>query len=136
MKFVILKLSAAAFAMLATASGVYATEEEPSNSYPSQSLRGLFLKEEETWWGGGGNNLGTCTSNCQRPMGGCVMNQCRTNCQCAMGGCQMNGCRDNCQCAMGSCQMTSCTQNCQCAMGNCQRDEDEGLDEAVAFTEA
>jgi hypothetical protein len=69
MKFVILKLSAAAFAMLATASGVYATEEEPSNSYPSQSLRGSFLKEEETFWGGGGNNLGTCTSNCQCPMG-------------------------------------------------------------------
>jgi hypothetical protein len=37
---------------------------------------------------------------------------------------------------VGSCHMTSCTQNCQCAMGNCRRDEDEGLDEAVAFTEA
>ncbi len=37
---------------------------------------------------------------------------------------------------VGSCQMTSCRNNCQCAAGNCQRDEDEGLDEAVAFTEA
>jgi hypothetical protein len=67
MKFVILKLTA--FAMLATASGVYATDaEEPSTT--TQSRRGSFLNEDG--WGAGdwnGGDMSTCTSNCQCPGG-------------------------------------------------------------------
>ena len=77
MKFTILKLTA--FAMLATASSVFASEDD----HAVQSLRGstsassdedsadeeLYGWNGNPWWSGNSNNLQTCTSNCQCPEG-------------------------------------------------------------------
>ncbi len=81
MKCIFLKLTVTAFAMLATASGVYASSDgDETSSTSHQTLRGSFLNEDEGadsgWWGRGRNNwnsgsgdLSTCTSNCQCPQG-------------------------------------------------------------------
>ena len=83
MKCIFLKVTVTAFAVLATASGVYASSDgdEPSSAKSAtathQTLRGSFLNEDEgadSGWGwpfGGSNGWGdlSCTSDCNCPTG-------------------------------------------------------------------
>ena len=87
MKFTILKLTA--FAMLATASGVYASgdSDEPSSQ---SSLRGSFLSEEGNYWyhgQGAWDHYDNGWTHYGGPQRGSTrdISSCKTNCQCPEG---------------------------------------------------